>query len=138
MVRGRRIKKSTTGHFQKRNNGMSSITRIGTNKRLSRVVIHNDLVWLSGMTASDRSEDIRGQCRQLFEKIDGYLKEAGTDKSRILSAQVWLQEIDRDFAAMNEEWEAWLPENAAPARAAMQVRLISKECLVEIVLTAAL
>ncbi|HEV7930051.1 MAG TPA: RidA family protein, partial [Nitrosospira sp.] len=86
---------------------MSSIKRIDTNKRLSRVVIHNEVVWLSGMTATDRSQDIRGQCRQLFEKIDGYLKEAGTDKSRILSAQVWLQEIDRDFAGLNEEWEAW-------------------------------
>jgi enamine deaminase RidA (YjgF/YER057c/UK114 family) len=117
---------------------MSSIKRIDTNKRLSRVVIHNEVVWLSGMTATDRSQDIRGQCRQLFEKIDGYLKEAGTDKSRILSAQVWLQEIDRDFAGLNEEWEAWLPDNAAPARATMQARLISKECLVEIVLTAAL
>jgi enamine deaminase RidA (YjgF/YER057c/UK114 family) len=117
---------------------MSSIQRIDTNKRLSRVVIHKDTIWLSGMTASDRSLDIRGQARQLFEKIDGYLKEAGSDKSKLLSAQIWLQEIDRDFAAFNEEWEAWLPENLAPARAAMQVRLISKECLVEIVATAAL
>jgi enamine deaminase RidA (YjgF/YER057c/UK114 family) len=117
---------------------MSDITRIDTNKRLSRAVIHNGIVWLSGMTASDRSQDIRGQCRQLFEKIDGYLKEAGTDKSRILSAQIWLQEIDRDFAALNEEWEQWVPSDATPARAAMQARLISKECLVEIVLAAAM
>lgn len=116
---------------------MSDMTRIDTNKRLSRAVVHKDVVWLSGMTASDRSLDIRGQARQMFEKIDGYLKEAGTDKSKLLSAQVWLQEIDRDFAAFNEEWESWLPENCAPARAAMQVRLISKECLVEVIVTAA-
>ncbi len=116
---------------------MDGITRIDTNARLSRTVTHNGVVWLSGMTASDRSLDIRGQCRELFAKIDGYLKDAGTHKSRLLSAQIWMQEIDRDFAAMNEEWEAWLPAGAAPARATMQVRLIAPACLVEIVITAA-
>ena len=116
---------------------MTGITRIDTNKRLSRAVVHNGTVYLSGMTAGDRSLDIRGQTRQMFEKIDGYLKEAGRDKSKILSAQVWLQEIDRDFPAFNEEWGAWIPENAAPARAACQTRLIAKQCLVEVMIIAA-
>jgi enamine deaminase RidA (YjgF/YER057c/UK114 family) len=117
---------------------MSTITRIETSQRLSRVVIHNGTVYLAGLTAADPSQDIQGQTRSVLEKIDSYLAKAGTDKSKILNAQIWLKDIERDFAGMNAIWDAWTPEGAAPARATGESRLARPELLVEIIVTAAL
>jgi enamine deaminase RidA (YjgF/YER057c/UK114 family) len=117
---------------------MSSITRIETNQRMSRVVIHNGTVYIGGLTAADPSQDIQGQTRSVLEKIDAYLGKAGSDKTKILSAQIWLKDIDRDFAGMNEVWDAWAPEGAAPTRATGESRLARPDLLVEIIITAAL
>jgi enamine deaminase RidA (YjgF/YER057c/UK114 family) len=116
---------------------MADINRIESNAKLSRAVIYNGLVFLCGQTADDRSQDIGHQCRQALDKVDAYLSKAGTDKSRLLSAQIWLKNVDRDFAAMNEIWSAWLPSGCAPARATAQCEMAAPDLLVEIIVVAA-
>lgn len=116
---------------------MLDITRIETNQRMSRVVQCNGLTFLGGQTATDRTLDIKGQTAQVLEKIDNYLAKAGLDKTRILSAQVWLSDIQAHFAGMNEVWDAWAPEGHAPARATVESRLAAPELLVEITVVAA-
>lgn len=115
-----------------------SIQRISVNTRLAGVVVHNGLAWLSGQVPDDRSQDCAGQTQQVLAKIDALLAQAGSDKSQLLSAQIWLKDIDGDFAAMNEVWSAWLPEGAAPARATIKADLAAPDVLVEIMLTAAI
>lgn len=111
---------------------MNPITRIESNQRLSRAVIHNGTVYLAGMTAGDTSEDIAGQTRQVLAKIDAMLAQAGTDKSRLLSAQIWLKNIQTDFKGMNSVWDAWTAPGCAPARATVEAALASAAILVEI------
>jgi enamine deaminase RidA (YjgF/YER057c/UK114 family) len=117
---------------------MSDINRIETTKRGSRAVIHNGMVYLSGMTALNRDQDIKGQTRQTLERIERFLAEAGTDKSRLLTAQIWLKDIARDFEGMNEVWDAWTAPNAAPTRATAQCEMGAPDVLVEIIATATL
>ncbi|MDH0746837.1 RidA family protein [Pseudomonas sp. GD03842] len=116
---------------------MLEITRVETNQRMSRVVQCNGFTFVGGQTANDRSLDIKGQTAQVLEKIDGYLAKVGLDKTRILSAQVWLSDIQANFAGMNEVWDAWAPEGQAPARATVESRLAAPELLVEITVIAA-
>nr|WP_278116108.1 RidA family protein [Mesorhizobium sp. WSM4875]WIE94638.1 RidA family protein [Mesorhizobium sp. WSM4875] len=106
-------------------------------KRLSHVLKHNGIVYMTGQVPVDRKQDITGQTKQLLARIDHLLALAGTDKSRILFAQIWLKNISRDFAAMNAAWEDWIPENALPARATVEANLAAEEILVEIALQAA-
>jgi enamine deaminase RidA (YjgF/YER057c/UK114 family) len=117
---------------------MSDITRIVTNPRRGRAVVHNGIVYIGGQTADDRSLDVRGQARQTLEKIDRVLFQAGTDKSRLLTAQIWIKDIEKDFAGMNEIWDSWVLPDAAPTRATAQCCMGSPEVLVEIIVTAAL
>lgn len=117
---------------------MGDIVRIETNQRLSRVVIYNGMVFLAGQTADDRRQDIRGQTEQVLAKIDKLLASAGTDKSRLLSAQIWLKDITRDFAGMNDNWENWTAPDSAPTRATAQCEMGAPDVLVEIIVTAAL
>jgi enamine deaminase RidA (YjgF/YER057c/UK114 family) len=116
---------------------MSDIVRIETDPRRSRVVAHNGVVYVGGMTADDRSQDITGQTRQTLAKIEQYLAKAGTDKSRVLTAQIWIKDLARDFDAMNEVWNSWTAPNAAPTRATAQCDMGAPDVLVEIIVTAA-
>ena len=116
---------------------MSDIVRVGVDKRSSRAVIYNHTVYLSGMTADDYSADIEAQTRQVLAKIDRHLATAGTDKSRVLSAQIWLRDIEQNFAKMNEVWNAWTAPGAAPARATAECHMASRDILVEILVIAA-
>ena len=116
---------------------MTDITRIEPTQRLSRLVIHNGVAYLAGVTAQDGTLDIQGQTRQVLEKIDGLLAKVGIDKTRMLSVQIWLKDIERDFAGMNEVWDAWVPKGAAPARATGESKLAHPDLLVEILVTAA-
>ena len=113
-----------------------SIIRKHTNQRMSQLVIHGDTVYLAGQVARDSSADITVQTQQVLDKIDALLAEAGTDKSKILCAQVWISNIGH-FAAMNEVWDAWVAEGNAPARACIEARLASPDLLVEIGIIAA-
>ncbi len=113
-----------------------SITRHHTKQRMSQIVIHGDTVYLAGQVADDPGADIREQTRQVLAKIDRLLDEAGSDRQRILSAQVWLASIGH-FSAMNEIWDAWIPDGHAPARACIEARLATPDLLVEIGVIAA-
>ncbi|MBP0622360.1 RidA family protein [Cupriavidus consociatus] len=116
---------------------MTEIRRIATDKRRSRAVAYNGMVFVGGQTADDRSQDIRGQTRQTLARIEKFLAEAGTDKSRLLTAQIWLKNLDRDFEGMNEIWDAWTAPNAASTRATAQCELGHSDILVETIVSAA-
>ena len=113
-----------------------SITRSHTNSRMSQLVVHGNTVYLAGQVASDSSANAAIQTRQVLDKIDKLLAEAGSDKSRVLTAQIWLANIGH-YSAMNEVWDAWMPEGHAPARACIEARLASPDLLVEIGIIAA-
>ncbi|BEG76973.1 RidA family protein [Achromobacter xylosoxidans] len=115
---------------------MSDIVRKDSNERLSRIVIHGDTVYVAGVTSSAEG-GITAQTRDVLAKIDGYLKRADTDKTRLLSVQIWLKDIERDFAGMNAVWAEWAPANALPTRATCEAKLASPDLLVEIIVTAA-
>ena len=114
-----------------------SITRNHSNQRMSQSVIHGNTVYLAGQVASDSKANITVQTQQVLDKIDGLLAEAGSGKSNILSAQIWLTSIGH-FAEMNQVWDAWIPEGDAPARACIEARLASPDLLVEIGIISAL
>ena len=114
-----------------------AITRHHTGKRMSQIVIHGDTVYLAGQVADDAGADVGEQTRQVLGKIDGLLDEAGSDRTRILTAQVWLASMGH-FTKMNEVWDAWVPEGHAPARACIEARLASPDLLVEIGIVAAI
>ena len=116
---------------------MSDITRIDSNQRMSRVVIHNGVVYLAGLTANNTSGNVAEQTREVLEKIDHFLAKADTDKSRLLTAQIWLRDLDRDFESMNEVWSAWADQANMPTRATCEARLATPEILVEIIVSAA-
>jgi enamine deaminase RidA (YjgF/YER057c/UK114 family) len=113
-----------------------SITRHHTNQRMSQIVIHGDTVYLAGQVAADADADITVQTQQVLQKIDTLLAEAGSDKSKILSAQIWIASMGH-FAQMNEVWDAWVAEDHAPARACIEARLASPDLLVEVGIVAA-
>jgi enamine deaminase RidA (YjgF/YER057c/UK114 family) len=116
-----------------------SITRheitTGPGPRMSRCVVKGDTVYLAGLTASDASGDIKSQTRQILDKIDGYLATAGSDKSKLLQANLWITDM-KNFAAMNEVWNAWVDPENPPVRACVQAGLARPELLVEIMVTA--
>ena len=115
---------------------MSKITRIETGKRMSNAVIHNGIVHLAGVVG-EPGGDVSAQTRDCLAEIDRLLALAGSDKTRILRAQIWLADIGRDFAAMNAVWDAWVPAGNAPARATGEAKLAAPEYVVEIIITAA-
>ena len=114
-----------------------SITRNHTNARMSQSVVHGDTVYLAGQVAADADADISTQTQQVLDKVDALLAEVGSDKSKMLSAQIWLSSIAY-FPQMNEVWDAWVPEGQAPARACTEARLALPGLLVEIGIIAAL
>jgi enamine deaminase RidA (YjgF/YER057c/UK114 family) len=116
---------------------MSDIERIETTNRSSRVTIYNGVVYLGGMFPEDRSVGIVGQTQQALANIDKYLALAGTDKSRLLTSQIWLKNIARDWQGMTDTWNAWTASGAAPTRATAQCELALDDLLIEIVVTAA-
>ena len=113
-----------------------SITRHHGNQRMSQIVIHGDTIYLAGQVAADASADITVQTQQVLEKVDKLLAEAGSDSSKVLSAQIWIASMGH-FAAMNAVWDAWVPEGHAPARACIEARLASPDLLVEVGVIAA-
>lgn len=114
-----------------------SIKRHHIGKRMSQIVVHGNTVYLAGQCAEDLSADLATQTRQVLATIDRLLAEAGSDKTKILSATVYLKSIS-DFAAMNAVWEAWVPEGHTPARATVEANLARPEYKVEIMVVAAL
>lgn len=116
---------------------MSDIVRIDQNARRSRALVHGGLVYLAGQVADDKGADITTQATQVLAKIDDLLAQAGTDRSRLLTAQVWLADM-ADFAAFNAVWDAWVIPGQTPTRCCGEVKLADPAYRVEIVTTAAL
>jgi enamine deaminase RidA (YjgF/YER057c/UK114 family) len=114
-----------------------TIKRLHVGPRLSQVAIHGNTVYTAGIVAGDPSADAAGQTRQILELIDGYLKEAGTDKTKMLSVTIWLADI-KDFAAMNSQWDAWVPKGNTPPRACVEAKLATPQYKVEIRVIAAI
>src|SRR6185436_2187875 len=114
-----------------------AIQRFETGSRLSKVVIHGDTVYLAGLTADKSAgQSVGAQTQEILAAIDGLLAKAGTDKSKLLQATIWLQDI-RTVDEMNKVWDAWVPQGCAPARACIEARLQSPAKMVEIRVTAA-
>ena len=115
-----------------------SVTRIekttGPGPIMSRCVVKGDTVYVAGLTATDRSADITGQTQQIVDKIDGYLAEAGTDKSKLLQANLWISDMS-NFAAMNAVWNNWVDRENPPVRACVRADLAVPELLIEIMVT---
>ena len=112
------------------------LRRLDPGPYLSRAVVCGDFVFLAGLTADDRSQDVVGQTQQILRKIDHYLAEGGSDKTRLLSAQIWLKDIGT-WAAMNRVWSAWIDKANPPARATVEAKLAGDDILVEIMVSAA-
>tara|TARA_B100000686_G_C16610691_1_gene873638 strand:+ start:420 stop:773 length:354 start_codon:yes stop_codon:yes gene_type:complete len=114
-----------------------SIQRIEPGTRMSQAVVHNGVVYLAGQAALDKEgKSVKEQTTNILERIDGLLAAAGTDKSKLLTAQIWITDM-RDFAEMNEVWDAWVEPDHAPARACVASRLARTYWSVEISCTAA-
>ena len=112
------------------------IQRFDIGARLSEMAVHNGVAYLAGQVPEDASADIVGQTAQVLAAIDKLLARAGTDKSRILMAQIFLADVT-DFAAMNAAWDAWVAGGATPPRATVEAKLAKPEWKVEIVVKAA-
>lgn len=112
------------------------IQRHEVGPRMSELAVHNGVAYLAGQVPEDASQDIVGQTRQVLAAIDALLALAGSDKTRILRAQIFLADI-ADFAGMNQAWDAWVVAGHTPPRATVQAALARPEWKVEIVVTAA-
>ncbi len=114
-----------------------TIERIEKTERLSRVVVHGNVAYFSGLTAGDRSQDTVGQTEQILAKADAFLEQIGSNRSMLLSATIWLRNIN-DFDHMNAAWVNWIDKDEPPARATVQSVLGLPDILVEIQFTAAI
>ncbi|MFK7945665.1 MAG: RidA family protein [Paracoccaceae bacterium] len=114
---------------------MAEISRHHTNARMSQIVIHGETVYLAGQVGT-AGASVADQTKDILGKIDALLAEAGSDKSKILQAIIWLKSMD-DFAEMNGVWDAWVPEGNAPARACGSADLATPDFTVEITVIAA-
>ena len=114
-----------------------NIERIGTERRrMSKIVIHNETIYLCGQVAKDSKAGIKEQTQTMLDKVDDLLEQAGSDRKHILSATLYIKTM-QDFAIMNEVWDAWVVEGYSPARACVEASLARAELLVEISVVAA-
>jgi enamine deaminase RidA (YjgF/YER057c/UK114 family) len=113
-----------------------TIQRFENGPRFCRVLSHNGTVYLSGMTADDTTGDVVQQTRDTLAKIDHYLAVAGSGKSRLLTAMIWLRDI-ADFDRMNSVWDGWIDRTSMPVRATVEARMAGDSYRVEIMVTAA-
>lgn len=116
---------------------MGNIERFDRNERLSRIVVHSGTVYLSGLTADDKKTDTSDQTKEILEKADRLLASVGSDRSKLLIAQIWLRDVE-DFDAMNKAWVTWLDGAEPPARATVGASFALPEIRVEIQFTAAI
>lgn len=113
------------------------IQRIDAGPRMSEAVVHNGIVHLAGQVPETLDADIETQTREVLAAIDDLLAQAGSDKTRILRAQIYLADI-ADFAGMNRAWDGWVVPGQGPARATVEAKLANPAWKVEIVVTAAI
>ena len=114
----------------------TEIKRIGTGPRMSEAVCYNGIVWVAGQVGKPGGS-VAQQTADCLAEVDRILAEAGTDKTRILSTQIWLADIST-FAQMNSVWDQWVPQGHTPTRATGEAKLATPDYLVEVIVTAAL
>jgi len=123
------------GEVQMENN--MSIQRFETGPRMSQVVVHGDTIYLAGVVANiARGDSVTKQTQEVLAIIDGHLAKAGTDKSKLLSANIYLSDM-KTFAEMNKVWDGWVSPGNTPARATVEAKLAAPQFSVEIMVTAA-
>lgn len=115
---------------------MSDITRIDQNARRSRAVVAGNLVFLAGQVADHKGADVAQQTREVLAKVDDMLARSGTDRSRLLSVQIWLKSMD-DLDAMNAVYDAWIVPGSAPTRACGRAELTDPGYSIEVIAMAA-
>ena len=113
-----------------------TVQRLHVEKRYSEVAISGNLVHLAGQLAGDTSQDIRSQTQQTLANIDRFLADAGTDKTQILSVIIFLKDIEQDYAAMNEVWDAWVADIDALPRTCIEANMYKPDVLVEMTVVA--
>jgi enamine deaminase RidA (YjgF/YER057c/UK114 family) len=113
------------------------IKRLHVGQRLSEIAIHNGTVYLAGQVADDAGGDIGAQTREVLGHVERLLAEAGSDKSRILSTQIYIADL-ADFPGMNAVWDAWVVPGHTPPRATVEAKLANPAWRVEVVVVAAL
>eukprot|EP00579_Thalassiosira_antarctica_P001248 CAMPEP_0201869068 /NCGR_PEP_ID=MMETSP0902-20130614/2726_1 /ASSEMBLY_ACC=CAM_ASM_000551 /TAXON_ID=420261 /ORGANISM="Thalassiosira antarctica, Strain CCMP982" /LENGTH=117 /DNA_ID=CAMNT_0048394509 /DNA_START=204 /DNA_END=557 /DNA_ORIENTATION=+ len=112
-------------------------TRIGTDDpRMSKIVVHNGVVYISGQTDATAT-NIQGQTQNVLTKVDDLLSQAGTSKSNILTSSIWLKDINRDFQGMNDVWNKWVDPGNKPVRATVEANMARPQLLIEVQVTAA-
>lgn len=116
---------------------MSAIKRIDPGPRLSEATVLGNRIHCSGMIPEDISQDITGQVKQALAEVDSLLAKGGSDKTKILTATIWLADI-ADFNAMNAVWDSWVMPGQTPARATVQAALSDPKMKVEIMVVAAI
>jgi len=117
---------------------MMSLKRIGAGNRMSEAVIHNGMVYLAGMVAETTvGKSVKEQTKDILSQIDDVLKQAGSDKTKIVKANIWLTDI-KTWAEMNEAWDAWVVQGQTPARATVESKLAAPGLDVEIMVEAAI
>ncbi|WP_189051897.1 RidA family protein [Aliidongia dinghuensis] len=117
---------------------MAKLTRIGVGPRLCEAVIHGDIIYLSGQVADKAAgQSVAAQTTDILGQIDRILADAGTDKTKIIEATIWLADIST-FAEMNSVWDKWVPQGNTPSRACVEAKLARPDLTVEIRVNAAL
>lgn len=112
-----------------------TITRIEAGPRMSQAVVHGDTVYLAGQVG-EPGESVTKQTQTILAQIEALLAQAGSEKSKILTATIWLADMG-DFAEMNAVWDKWVDGRHAPARATGEAKLATPDYKVEIIVTAA-
>ncbi len=113
-----------------------TIRRIDVGQRMSNIVIHNDTIYLAGQVGTPGA-NVATQTKEILATIDELLAKAGSDKTKILQAVIWLSDMST-FGEMNAVWDGWVPQGHTPARATGEAKLAAPEYKVEIIITAAL
>lgn len=113
-----------------------SVQRLHVSKRFSEIAIAGDLIHLAGQLATDVNLDIKGQTQQTLDIIDQFLADAGSNKSHIMSVTIYLKDIERDYAAFNEVWDAWVEDIEALPRTCVEAKLYDPRVLVELTVVA--
>ncbi len=113
-----------------------NITRHDSGPRMSKAVVHGNTVYLAGIVANEpKGTDMAAQTKDILAQIDGFLAKAGTDKSKLLTANIWIVDM-KEFADMNAVWDAWVSPGHTPARATVEAKLASPDYKVEIMVVA--
>jgi enamine deaminase RidA (YjgF/YER057c/UK114 family) len=113
-----------------------TIKRIDTTERMSRIVKHNNTIYLCGQVGANASDDISQQTQTMLDKVENLLLQSGSSKQHLLSATIYLSSM-ADFSKMNAVWDAWIPSGFAPARACVEAAMARDTLLVEISVIAA-